>query len=577
MRVPLVRVLAACFALLGVASADVTIDGVVSDVFSGQPLPGAAVEAEDVGRPPETVSLARATADEKGGYHLALPSGADRPRVRLFVQAKGHMPDSVIIRVRAADSGPHRLDFALPRGAAVKGRVVDSSGRPVSGARLRIRSSGPKEASTDDFLRPDPAEARAIAMEDGAFGPVWAQTGPMTIWVDSDGRGGGKADVAVTGAETVEVHLWAPREGRLRVVDAATRQPCVGVPVDVLDTDLGWAETAITDEQGGVHLRDLPPGELNAGTLIPRYHEAGDTWATGDEPLVLALETLSPPGTGSASISGVIVYAGDGTPVPGVEVSVGDVVATTDEEGIFHVEGLEPGAIRVSAARGGVYAGEVPSTVTIELVEGEKHEDVRIEIDYRPGRIYGKVLGPDGAPAAGARICLAFADYEREGVCAGYLRMQDGIACLDGSFDLPVGDEHAYVHVVASHPALAGGHSRAYVVAELARRCPIEVRLVPSTPISGRLVGIDGKPIVGVSVFAEDAYAQPERENEQPWSPLPVECVTDMDGFYGLVLPPGPTALRVNAPGYADGVQRCMQIDPGDPPRSLDLTLRRSH
>ncbi len=570
---PLLRSFAACLAILGSARADVALEGTVSDVFTGQPLSGATVEVDDIGRPPRVVSLGRAATDEKGGYRLAFPVGVPLPRLRISAQAEGHCSDSVLVSIRVTDSGPFRLDFKLPHGAAVTGRVLDSSGQPVAGARLRIRGQVPEGAYTEDLLRSDPAEVRTLSGEAGSF-RIWAPPGPRTIWVESDGRGGGRADVVVTGVEEVEVRLWPPREGSLRVLDAATRQPIPDVPVRIDESNAGWAEIAVTDEQGNGLVRDLPPGKIFAGADPRGYYDDYKSWAEGEETLVLELDSLAPRGKGTASISGVVVYQGDGKPVAGIEVSVGAGVVYTDEEGAFHVEGLAAGPVEVSAARGGIYVGGVPSTLTVDLGEGERREDVRMEIDYRPARIHGRVLGPDGAPAAGVSVALLSFDLEHDGVCDGRYSHREAIADLDGSFDLPVSGGSRYVQVLARHPALGGGHSKAYVAASLERRCPIEVRLVPGTPISGRLLDPEGRPIAGARVVAEDAYLRSSPALEEPWPPLPEWCVTDVEGFYGLVLPPGPIALRVEAPAHSDGIQRCLQIEPGDPPRAIDLKLR---
>ncbi len=49
---------------------------------------------------------------------------------------------------RQLSAGANRLDFELPAGQAVSGRVVDEQGQPVAGARLRLRATSRLEART---------------------------------------------------------------------------------------------------------------------------------------------------------------------------------------------------------------------------------------------------------------------------------------------------------------------------------------------------------------------------------------------------------------------------------------------
>lgn len=122
-------------------------EGIPSD---GAPLPGALVTVES-SRPLEGESLAdapprgappiRVTTGEDGSFEIdELAPGLARVRV----DAPGHAA-----HIREVDLSERRfvaLDVRLGRGATLRGTVLDASGRPEAGARIRARVPGDRVA-----------------------------------------------------------------------------------------------------------------------------------------------------------------------------------------------------------------------------------------------------------------------------------------------------------------------------------------------------------------------------------------------------------------------------------------------
>ena len=123
---------------------------------------------------------------------------------------------------------------------------------------------------------------------------------------------------------------------------------------------------------------------------------------------------------GAVSLSGVVVSAGTGVPVPRAEVLITPwgpqlnptrqdaavrrpKVARTDGRGRWNLDELSPGDHILSATAAGVRS-VVPVVVT--LVSGTPHEDVVLEVTEAGHPLRGEVLDVGGGPVAGALVSL---------------------------------------------------------------------------------------------------------------------------------------------------------------------------
>jgi protocatechuate 3,4-dioxygenase beta subunit len=120
-------------AALSVAQAAVKVSGQVRD-GDGRPLAGLVELIAGPGR----VQAQSHPTDSLGRFSLEAPSA---PRLVVVARADGHVSAEREIVVSSSDA-VFTVDFTLPRAGWLRGRVVDSQGFPVAGAKVRIEYPG---------------------------------------------------------------------------------------------------------------------------------------------------------------------------------------------------------------------------------------------------------------------------------------------------------------------------------------------------------------------------------------------------------------------------------------------------
>jgi len=231
-----------------VASADV--------LAVGREVPGAGVGPGRVG----VRTLAWTRSDGDGSFRLAAPAGS-----AVFAGAPGMEPAA------AGAAGP-LLVARLAPASRVEGRVVDASGLPIGGARVRILWISPQPGGYVPYV----ADRTSDAAGRYAFGAV--PPGDRLLLVD--GGGWVSVDLVASGdvAES-KLRIRVPAEGVLRrdlvVRSGATLSGRVvdeeGKGIAGASVSAGrvpspsstapWAdESAVTDGDGSFRLRSLIPG-----------------------------------------------------------------------------------------------------------------------------------------------------------------------------------------------------------------------------------------------------------------------------------------------------------------------------
>ena len=210
------------------------LSGLVLDA-DGRPAVGAEVRfgplASNLG-----VNRSSTTTDEAGRFSV---SGIDQEEgpssTPIFVAALHEGHSAALLQPAALDGGGQGNVLRLERAAPLTGRVVDGEGRPVSGARVWLRSEREYERSYVMVGTPPTWESlfsafRRTTEDDGRFEFPHRFDGPCSLKVEGPERPRRSVTVAVGADESeVEVRLSDEAldkvvlEGRL--VDASSGEP----------------------------------------------------------------------------------------------------------------------------------------------------------------------------------------------------------------------------------------------------------------------------------------------------------------------------------------------------------------
>lgn len=567
------------------AAAVRTIHVKVVDWLTAAPLAHAAVRLDE-GLDPELGEefspLQQALTDERGECSLSIAVPAHPLRVRLQAEADGHAPMAYRARMPAGLPHSYEIAFRLLPGVAVVGKVLDAEGSPVSGARIEARhvplDPGEKLASG----RPDPAIKHAVSGVEGAFRIDGVLPGGLLIRAESDGRGGGCERMRVLGEEACVIRLWPPHDAVGRVRDATTNAPVAGAWIDYDDRESGWSGVVRTQADGSFKMRDLPPGVTDLGAWLEGYDYAAlkiaEAGAEGAYSLARMRSSDEPPPLHpGGSIAGVVRHRRDRLPVAGIQVSVLGQGTTTNAQGEFRLSGLAGGSYEVSAALPGMYAGEVPGTTTVVLEEGQELTGVELVVDFRPARLWGRVLGRNGEACAGGFAMLQFSESPAIGPTLDqeYTSSRGLELALDGSFEESIIHNGRWLQLHVRHGTEGVGRSRILGIDGLARHGPIEVRLAGCVPVTGHVRDAAGRPIAGAFVRAQRVMDSRRAERSE-FGSEPVYCISDWEGTFVLPAPSGPVAISVEAEEFCAGVRHYAWLEPEEQVRRIDLTIPRA-
>src|SRR5262245_14691477 len=299
------------------------------------------------------------------------------------------------------------------------------------------------------------------------------------------------------------------------------------------DPDFG-ATCAVSETDGRVVLRDLAAGPTTV--LIDRGVQlCCPVPAAAPTPQVVAL----PDGV---DVTGIVRDA-QGQPAAGAgiwlcrelrQASEGSVVAHAGDDGRFRLRGVQ-----VTALLGAVREGSIPSLLH---AVGSRPGEAELVLGGEGARISGRVLGPNGAPVAGAVVRVA--RHPR-----AVFQMPSGpetvpvhpcaIARTDaaGVFavaDLPPGPMQVLVRAVRHRTGLES------VVLAPGVEKRLELRLRAGMDLDGDVRDQDGAPIAKATVLASGLV-------RSAWASV---C-TGPDGTFALGgLDPFRVLLEVDAPGF---------------------------
>lgn len=367
---------------------------------------------------------------------------------------------------------------------------------------------------------------------------------------------------ATTGDLTVEV-VWKD--------DGA---PVAGLCVDVLcmddaDPRKRWAH-ALTDAGGVARYQDLPAGSAR---LFAATGCAEDAQVIAGQESRARFEIF--PGL---TVSGRVVEP-EGAPVANAEIWVqsggqpqfNHAVERSGADGRFRLRSLTD-----HITFGARAAGWRPSLMfeASELPVGpDGAREVTLELSQPGGGVAGRILDPDGEPAAGALVLVGnrggFNIDLPTGLRAYAPRPALLIANERGEFSLldhlePSSHE---VHVCARGFPLWSGS----VAVEQGAKAWIEVQLAPPVRVAGRVVDDGERPVPGA-----DVRASREAGVEQFSDPFdPPETTTDAQGLFVLDwVAPGELELtaRVDSNERLGRARASLTLAPGET-REVELAL----
>jgi protocatechuate 3,4-dioxygenase beta subunit len=159
--------------------------------------------------------------------------------------------------------------------------------------------------------------------------------------------------------------------------------------------------------------------------------------------------------------------------------------ATSDDDGHFELRDAPTGKLSLSA----LAAGFLPTIQPVELASGQSRDDLRVVL-HRGSTVAGRVLGPDGTPAAGAEVSLT--TQGRFAGPSGTSTRADG----DGAYVLdavPLGPRTFTAQLPGTAPKVSDltvrpGENR------------LDFQLADGLEVAGRVVDLTGAPVGGARI-----------------------------------------------------------------------------
>lgn len=413
-----------------VLSPGFVLSGVVKDK-EGRPIEGASVTLNRSvqmtgGRGGSVVSFStiesvrpQTETDYEGRFGFKGLSAGDYD---MMVSRAGYT-NTLLNTVKAGDDAAP-LEVVLNPGAAISGRLVQSTGHPVTGYQVAARPSTPAPGASmmmgrnNTFSPADP---------DGAFqieGLIPGTAYDLSIFGPGEFRGDAKLKNVVAPISDVEIEVAA--RGRLtgRAVDAATGLPLTEFEAMYTPARAGGGgmvvmfrgpgdvdrRTPFTSPDGVFAFEDVPPGNWDVTVWAKTYRPAragGITLAAGET------KTIEVKASRGLVIRGRVVDARGGRPVPDATVAARDAGGPrgmfvfgpeaggviTDADGRFEIIDQAPGAYQVTARHAQFSEG----SASVTLAE----TDAVVEIPlHAGGAIAGVVTSSQGSPLSGAEVTL---------------------------------------------------------------------------------------------------------------------------------------------------------------------------
>lgn len=476
------------------------------------------------------------------------------------------------------------------RTARVAGVVVAPDGNPVSGAEVSIDTGSP--AWQVAMSGQEPVKTRST--DDGTFELVGVP--PQRIGLLARAKGYARS-AAVTlelapGEAATEVVLSLTEGGTLtgEVFDDAG-EPAVGRMIVLNQMKTFDNRVTTADREGHFRIEHLEPGTwqviaMDRSADFTASEESFDVGSMMDSMEISQADitdgetthvVLGAPPADPVRVTGKVTLGGE--PYRGAMVAFFPEgsklyermqMATVDADGGYALTLDGAGNYVVSISR---LPGAAGQQNTIEFAQ-EVPERSEFEADFELplGRISGRVLGPDGGPASGARVTLTSADGARSDQLFGgqYTEIPTE---ADGTYDIVGLRPGTYRLAAGGAPILGlGGGARFGRVVHDAIRLGedtwlenVDFRLPAPGSIAAVVRGLDGDPVEGADIFVRDANGTVVE---------PFSFVTTDSTGKGLVagLAPGEYTVSARLDDAACGPSGIVRVAEGET-RGVELRL----
>ncbi|MCL4692613.1 MAG: RNA polymerase sigma factor [Candidatus Hydrogenedentes bacterium] len=467
-----------------------TVSGRVYDMATGDPVPNAEISSH-VGE-----QRYKAMSDPQGRYVFESVEAGEFSM--LCRSANGYYlaheryegGPSPYRRTLNLTAGRHYegIDFALEKGLAITGRVVDPNGSPVAGAIVT------GHAEINNFWLTN----TAMTASDGSFDVSgFPETVSLSLWAERDdavSESYGPFALPQLADSAPEITLWPEAVIRGVVVDRA------GAPVEGLRVLPQFAPhvsgreiEAVSDVNGAFELKGMPPG--TSSLRVCRDVEIVNSpcpqfTLTAGEVVDDAILECS---VGTGYIAGVVVD-GRGNPLTAEVRSSSpdgsDSRTRANGAGMFVLEGLPAGTHRLTAYDWGRH-------IFGEAVEAKTGESTVRLVLHDPISVSGKVVdAKSGEPIANFEIKDCYAP----GLIIHDQRYEP-VHNPDGAFDLSV-VQTGEVRIAARAKGYLLGYTDVQLALGQEPLSGVEIHLEPHGDLNGTVVDSEGAPVSGALIFS---------------------------------------------------------------------------
>lgn len=359
--------------------------------------------------------LSGGETDLEGHYSICLPP--DAPTLRIDADGYGSIEERIgTTNGVQTMTGELRRDFLLVPEGVLAGKVVDTMGHPIAGARVIARSALSEQ-------RRHIAGGGADTGGDGAFRISGLAPARFDLVASADGFASAAPVAAIARAASTssEVRLVLASVGRLRGQVVHGGAAVAGATVIATNATSAASRKSVSQSDGSFVLDGVPMGAV-VFTAAP-YAVTAPKLLTIDRAEIdhVKIEVLA-----LTRVHGDVTRGG--RPVAGAQVSTDDggYRATSDATGAYSLDGLPPGTTLIDAWDVSEKAFALRKHVV--LAAGDDQE-LDVELDGS-GEIQGTVVDEGGHPVAGTYVEFHLANGGDDGC--------EGMTDTAGRFDCPM-------------------------------------------------------------------------------------------------------------------------------------------